>query len=212
MNNVSLLKNRFLNHATDGLLCGEATAEHWALISSKYSEESRHYHNLDHLTTLFDSFDQHYEALADPVVVAWAIWYHDIVYNARRSDNEEQSAILAGEHLTQTALTSLQQINCLSYIRATAKHLDADADKESDLAYFLDFDLAVLAWPTEKYQQYAAAIRKEYRHVPGFLYRRGRKKVLRYFLAAPMLFRTVVFQTQFEEMARANLRWELSTI
>jgi predicted metal-dependent HD superfamily phosphohydrolase len=212
MKDVTLLKNRFFKHAADVLLTEEAAAEYWQLIHNKYSEKSRHYHNLEHLRALFASFDQHHGALTDPTVVAWAIWYHDVIYNARRRDNEEQSAILASKYLAETGLSPLQQTNCLAYIRATGKHLDVDTEPESDLAYFLDFDLAVLAWSPAKYQEYAAAIRKEYRHVPGFLYRRGRRKILRYFLAAPVLFRTAVFQADFEEGARANLEWELGML
>lgn len=210
--NVFTLKDRFFEHAATAQLAGERIAEFWQLIHDKYTEKGRYYHKLDHISALFNSFDQYKDRLTDPLVVSYAIWYHDIIYNARRNDNEEQSALLAAKCLSQLNLSEQQQVDCLAYIRATAKHLDVAADKDSDLAYFLDFDLAVLAWELTEYQQYAADIRKEYGHVPGFLYRRGRRKVLRYFLDAPFLFRTTVFRGKCEEMAKNNLRWELASL
>ena len=101
-------------------------------------------------------------------------------------------------------------IKVADFIRATAQHLSVAAT--DDLAFFLDFDLAILGAAPEVYTNYAAAVREEYQHVPGFLYRRGRKKVLRYFLEAPRLYRTEALYDLLEEKARENLRLELSLL
>ncbi|MEL7220930.1 MAG: hypothetical protein AAGJ93_06395 [Bacteroidota bacterium] len=184
----------------------------WQQIGNKYGEANRHYHNLDHLSALFASFDQYKTELAEPLVVACAIWYHDIVYNAKRNDNEAQSALVAAQNIAHFGLSEEQQQRCLHYICATAQHLEVKVGAQADLAYFLDFDLAVLAWPRAQYKAYAEAIRKEYRHVPSFFYRRGRRKVLKYFLEVPRLFRTAEFQEKFEAAAKLNLHWELETL
>lgn len=206
------LRERFGQHLADTDLSKEEIAKYWQQLTTNYGEANRYYHNLEHLSVLFTSFDEYHVKLKDPLVVAHAIWYHDIIYSARRGDNEEKSALVAAENIAKFGLSIKQQENCLHYIRATAQHLDVKVDAQEDLAYFLDFDLAVLAWPQSKYQVYAQAIRKEYRHVPGFLYRRGRRKVLRYFLEVPTLFRTAEFQEKHETAAKLNLKWELGTL
>ncbi|MGH1437148.1 MAG: HD domain-containing protein [Lewinella sp.] len=179
----------------------------WNEIVQHYGKPKRAYHNLDHLTVLFHWADRYQALLADPEIVYWAIWYHDIIYQARRRDNEEQSALLAENRLTEIGLTPAKITEVAAYIRATSQHLNVEAT--GDLAFFLDFDLAILGAPAQEYKQYAAAVRQEYQHVPGFLYRRGRKKVLRYFLDAPRLYRTEVMYELLEKPAKENLRQEL---
>jgi predicted metal-dependent HD superfamily phosphohydrolase len=176
-------------------------------LSTFYVAENRHYHNLQHLEALFGWFDQYVDQLEDSETISWAIWYHDIIYNARRRDNEEQSALLAEQRLLNFGVPTKQTKLVVKYIRATAQHLEVEAT--GDLAYFLDFDLAILGSDRADYETYAAAVRKEYAHVPGFLYRRGRKKVLRYFLASERLYRTEELYNLREDRARKNLAWEL---
>ena len=180
----------------------------WDELHGYYSEGNRAYHNLQHLRNLFALYDEYQDQLNEPAIVAWAIWYHDIIYNAKRKDNELRSAELAQRRLRQLHMPKEQIKQVVSYIEATAQHLSVEAI--NDLAYFLDFDLAILGSDRETYSTYAKSIRQEYRHVPGFLYRRGRRKVLRYFAAAPKLFRTKEFQMYFEAKAKSNISWELA--
>ena len=188
----------------------EQVARCWEEIDQHYGNPKRAYHNLGHLTALFQRADEFETMLTDPETVYWAIWYHDIIYQARRRDNEEQSAILAEKRLAEIGLPTEKITKVANYIRATAQHLSVEA--KDDLAFFLDFDLAILGASPEVYANYAAAVREEYQHVPGFLYRSGRKKVLRYFLEAPRLYRTEALYNLLEEQARENLRMELSLL
>ncbi len=181
----------------------------WDELRGYYSEDKRAYHNLQHLENLFTLFDEYQDQLNDPTVVVWAIWYHDIIYNAKRKNNELRSAELAQQRLVQLEMPEEQIKQVVSYIEATAQHLSVEAT--GDLAYFLDFDLAILGSDRETYSTYAQAVRQEYRHVLGFLYRRGRRRVLRYFMEAPQLFRTPQLKARFEEVARKNMSWELKS-
>ena len=180
----------------------------WQRLKEAYGAEGRYYHNLEHLENLFKLFDEYQMQLQEPEVVHWAIWYHDIIYNAKRKDNELRSAQIARADLQQTSLAREKIDRIVHFIEATAQHLSVEAS--DDLAYFLDFDLAILGSDRATYEAYAKAVRQEYRHVPGFLYRRGRCKVLRYFTEAPQLFRTPELSTRFAEQAQANIAWELS--
>jgi predicted metal-dependent HD superfamily phosphohydrolase len=62
------------------------------------------------------------------------------------------------------------------------------------------------------YDDYAAAIRREYAHVPDDLFRKGRSDVLRRLLAVPRLYRTDRARDLWEERARANMEAELTRL
>jgi len=204
------LETRFAAAAEAVDLPFSSLQSYWAELVRHYGATNRHYHNLNHLHQLFQLCDEYNAKLEDATIVNWAIWYHDIIYNARRKDNEAQSAQLAKVRLEETTLSSGQVMQIVQFIEATAQHLSVLAS--GDLAYFLDFDLAILGAPAPEYRAYTDAIRKEYRHVPGFFYRRGRRKVIQYFSQAKQLYRTPELRQRFESQARANLHWELQKL
>jgi predicted metal-dependent HD superfamily phosphohydrolase len=48
---------------------------------------TRHYHNLEHLMSVFDFVSFCTKAgvvLQDPAAIDWAVWFHDIIYDPRR--------------------------------------------------------------------------------------------------------------------------------
>jgi len=57
-------------------------------IEKKYTGRSRHYHNLQHIAALLQLCEQYSHRLTDKDVVALAVFYHDIIYNVLRKDNE----------------------------------------------------------------------------------------------------------------------------
>ena len=60
------------------------------------------------------------------------------------------------------------------------------------------------------YDEYAAAVRREYHHVPDPLYRAGRIRVLDHLLALPELYRVVPARSEWTALAHANLTRERS--
>ena len=61
-----------------------------ARLAAAYDAPARHYHNLQHIENLLGRVEVH--SLHDPVVVGLAVWFHDVVYDPLRPDNEAQSA------------------------------------------------------------------------------------------------------------------------
>jgi predicted metal-dependent HD superfamily phosphohydrolase len=79
-------------------------------------------------------------------------------------------------------------------------------------ALLADADLAVLAAGRGDYDRYAAAVRREYAHVPEDAFRTGRAAVLESLLALPALYRIVPPRSEWEVRARANLKRELEAL
>ena len=192
------------------LLTEAARAE----LVTAYTGPTRHYHNMHHIETLLALAQQHAGAISDPAAVEAAIWFHDAVYDARRSDNEEQSALLAIRYLAGS-IPPARLDTIATMIRATARHqvpngLDASAAR--DCALMLDMDLAILGSPPEVFSAYEQGVRREYGWVPSLLWRPGRRKVLQSFLDRPSIYVSPQFQAGHEASARRNLHHALAAL
>ena len=184
----------------------------WQDIAVRYNETQRAYHTLDHLKQLFGQFEQIKPCLHEPHLIALALYYHDVIYDPRRSDNELKSAKYAIETL-RCYLSEDQCQSIYALIMMTATHqIDTLAyeDKISDAAYLLDMDLSILGAPWSEYDQYAQAVRQEYVHVAKENYRVGRIAVLEKLLAHPVLYLTAYYHNHFEVQARDNIKREIS--
>ena len=186
----------------------------WQDIATRYSEPQRAYHTLDHLKQLFGQFEQIKPCLHEPHLIALALYYHDVIYDPRRSDNELKSA----EYAIETLRCYLSEDQCQSIyalIMMTATHqIDtlAHEDKISDADYLLDMDLSILGVSWSEYEQYAKDIRQEYAHVSNADYCVGRVKVLEGLLAHPRLYLTDDYYSRLEQQARENIEREITLL
>lgn len=179
-------------------------------ILSAYSEPHRRYHGLSHLIYIFDRLDELHDSLAEPARVWMAAWYHDILYDTHRKDNEARSADRASMELPGlgAAPDLVGRVDAL--IRATASHQDGGQDEDD--ALFLDVDYSILGAPSEVYDRYAKGVREEYGWAPGLLYRQGRRAFLKDAQAADRTFLTDRFETELGDKARANMRREFAAL
>lgn len=182
----------------------------FASLSQKYSEPHRAYHNHSHIQALLRQAESFRHKIQDHDSVAFAIWFHDAIYNTKKGDNEEKSAELAQEMLGKLCVPSETISVVKQMILATKTH--HLLDDSADLKLFLDFDLSILGVEENVYQEYSRAIRKEYSWVPYFLYRKGRKKVLENFLKRDRLYFTDSMKALSETQARRNIENELSQL
>jgi predicted metal-dependent HD superfamily phosphohydrolase len=176
-----------------------------------YSESNRHYHTTEHIASLLRQLHNLGQAVVDRDTVILAILFHDVIYDPRRSDNEEKSAALARTRLALMGLPDELATKVEHWIHAT-KHAADFKTCDRDLLVLLDLDLSTLAAAHAEYRIYADAIRREYRHVPDELYRAGRRRVLEGFLARDRIYRTDELHALWEEPARANIAGEMADL
>jgi len=79
---------------------GELRMNREQLIAA-YTAPGRHYHNLAHIEDCLDALARVDLSSLEREILSEAIWWHDVVYDATRPDNEELSAQLAEQHVRE---------------------------------------------------------------------------------------------------------------
>jgi predicted metal-dependent HD superfamily phosphohydrolase len=181
----------------------------WAAVVAAWGEPHRRYHDLGHLAAVLGLVGELAAAAVDPDAVRLAAWYHDVVYDPRRGDNEGVSAERARAGLR--GLVPPEQVEeVVRLVLLTAGHDPAPDDANG--AVLCDADLAVLAAPPGAYAAYASAVREEYGHLSDAEFTAGRTAVLEHLLALPALYRLPAVAAEWTPRARANLAAELSLL
>ena len=180
-------------------------------LMARYSEPHRRYHTMVHIEDCLaqvaasTDMDENQRALMDA-----AIWFHDAIYDATRSDNEAESAKLAADRLAVEGAPQAFIDEVVRLILLTAGH-SVQADDALG-ARLVSIDLSILGADRDRYDAYAAAIREEYAHVPEPLYRAGRAAILGRFLESEALFADPVWAGRYETQARSNLAREIAAL
>lgn len=195
---------------------GESLLQAW-------EQPHRAYHHSGHLSQMLTDLDRlyaHRTQGSTPLALILAAWFHDVVYEGAPGEDERRSEQLANTSLeplvTAGLLTGheLQMVRLL--VRATATHeLPESADlpagyEVTDIEFFLDADMAILAADSARYRRYLHGVRSEYSHFDDEAFRIGRTTFLRSILGRERIFLSEEALTLWEEPAQANLRAELS--
>lgn len=179
-------------------------------LVAAYADPRRGYHDSRHLAEVLGRLEELATAGmpydATPVVLA--AWFHDAVYDGER-DAEERSATWAEDALAGLVAADVVT-EVARLVRMTETHLPADGDANG--CALSDADLAILATPVDRYDQYRAAVRQEYAHLPDEVFLPGRAAVLRSLADKPHLFHTAYAQEHWETPARRNLERELASL
>lgn len=189
-----------------GATSAERVAAVFDHLCTSYGEPHRRYHTLAHIDALFTLIETEAAAVSDPLPIAFAVWFHDVIYDTRRQDNEALSAGRAERHLTVLGAPPDVIARTAALILATRDHRAGAPDADGRL--FLDADLAIIGAPAAAYDRYAREVRAEYDWLDDAAWRAGRGAFLDTLARAPRLFHTDAFETRFGEAARANLARE----
>ncbi|MFL5493225.1 MAG: N-methyl-D-aspartate receptor NMDAR2C subunit [Gemmatimonadales bacterium] len=181
----------------------------FAELDAAYREPARVYHTTEHLADCLARLDEFPEPEAERDLVEAAIWFHDAVYDPRRSDNESRSAEWAARAFAETGVAG----NLVERIRRLVlltRHLGPAPDPAGQL--LCDIDLSILGREPAEFERFERAIRAEYAWVPEPEYRTGRARILRGFLQREPLYQTVPFRLRYEDAARRNLAGALARL
>ncbi|TAD86441.1 MAG: hypothetical protein EAY75_08350 [Bacteroidetes bacterium] len=198
---IALLKNYTDNHVLINKL--------WHEVEKNYSHKTRQYHTLTHLDNVLTQLVDVKHDIQNWESILFSLFYHDIIYNPLKSDNEAKSAAMAEIRMRETSVPNATIELCKEQILATKSHITSTA---GDTNFFTDADLSILGNSWAAYSLYCKHIRKEYSIYPDFVYKPGRKKVLAHFLMMERLFKTDYFYAKFEIQARQNIQRELALL
>jgi predicted metal-dependent HD superfamily phosphohydrolase len=187
---------------------GARLAPDFTEIVARYSEPHRAYHTLEHLLECLAWLAVSRDFAERAYEVELALFYHDVVYDPWRTDNENRSAKLFRFHARASHLPEAQTARIASLIEGTATH----GASHGDGALLNDIDLAVLGASPHGYARYECQIRREYEHVEEPMFRAGRERILRAFLEWPSIYSTPFFGQRLETQARTNLSRSLAAL
>ena len=195
----------FCNNSGPAFLVGAAGVGGalFARLMAAHAEPQRHYHTQQHLGECLSAFDGACALAEHPAEVEIALWFHDAVYDVKGHDNEQCSADWARDALRDAGVDtgSAQRVHDL--VMAT-RHTAVPSAQDERL--LVDIDLSILGAERARFDEYEQQIRREYAYVPGFLFRRKRREILKGFLDRPAIYSTPHFHDRLEARARDNLR------
>jgi predicted metal-dependent HD superfamily phosphohydrolase len=209
-NEIAFLKDQWDDLLSFYTSDNDIKVSSFQIIKDKYSEKSRFYHNLSHVKTLLDLLESLDNKAQNRNAIRFSIWFHDVVYDTKANNNEEESAKLASQLMSKlhVDVETIEVVNSL--ILSTKDHSGNSLSEDNKL--FLDMDLAILGMREEIYTKYSRAIREEYFWVPELIYRRERRKILKSFIAREAIYFTDEMKKRFEEQARKNINGEINSL
>lgn len=177
-------------------------------LLDRWSEDHRRYHGCTHLLAVLEALDLLTDPADPPRIVLLAAWFHDAVYRGVAGQDEEESARLAEERLTDAGLPASDVEEVARLVRLTSDHRAEPGD--DDGALLCDADLSVLGGEPEPYARYVAAVREDYAHIGDADFAAGRAAVVRHLLELDPLFHSDRARELWLDAAHRNLQGELA--
>jgi predicted metal-dependent HD superfamily phosphohydrolase len=173
----------------------------WRRLERRYAEPHRHYHDKHHLAHCLEQLDMAAAQIHQPDAVEMAIWFHDVVNEPGRTDNEPLSAELfrkvAGGLMDRAFIAAVEDLILITTHTREPRDLDHQ--------FICDIDLASFGCPWECFLADSVAVKAEFRG-PDEAYYRSKRIFLEALLERPRIFRTEFFNQRYEQQARDNIR------
>lgn len=177
-----------------------------ASLQSAYADPTRAYHDATHLVEVFERLvDLAPTVPFDRGAVSLAAWFHDAVYRGQPGDEE-----LAAQWAAEALVGHPARDEVVRLVRMTATHDPDEGDLNA--CALSDADLAILAAPRPRYEEYVDQVRREYAHVDDQEFAEGRARLLRGLLDKPALFHCPQARQSWENAARENVSRELDDL
>jgi len=173
-----------------------------AKLDSMYNKGDRFYHNLNHIAHGYTELDKVRDLIErkDEMNIAW--YFHDSIYDTKKSGNEEKCGELEVEMLRDSGAPEEIGERGNGLILVTKHNV---VPEDGDQRIFVDVDLAILGQPVFVFDEYEVNIRKEYSWVSDEDFNKGRGDILKGFLGRDFIYLTEYFRDMYEKNARVNL-------
>jgi predicted metal-dependent HD superfamily phosphohydrolase len=204
MTQVFLAERWTQAHADLGVTPDAQTLEE---VLANWSSEGRHYHALSHLRHGLAALDRY----GPDAALARLVWFfHDVIYEPSRTDNEEKSADWFEAYAHALGLDADILRRGRDLILFTRDHQGARSD-DPLWPLLNDADLAIFAAPRPAYDAYAENVWREYASaVPRPAFVAGRTAFLTAFKSRP-IFLTEEMKPM-APVAIANIETELERL
>jgi predicted metal-dependent HD superfamily phosphohydrolase len=173
----------------------------YADLARRYAEPHRRYHTFAHINHCLGQLDLASGLMDNGDAVEMGLWFHDVIYNPRASDNELKSAQLF-TGFANPSMDGAFSRSVYDLIMVTAHPEDP---KCRDEEFMVDIDLSSFALPWQEFKRDSAAVRSEYAYLPDDRFFAGQIRFLRELLARPTFFFTAFFRDRYEASARKNI-------
>lgn len=183
-------------------------------LRRQYAEKQRYYHRWSHIENCFKVLNGKYTSDPNLPLVKMALFFHDVVYDPARKDNEDRSC----EQFTKFALARIdlgsqkqrfmlfQVVNLIEITRA--HKLDDNASRAQQIMN--DVDMSILGADLGTYMAYAENVWNEYKGHGREAYTAGRIAFLRT-IDPSTAFYTPEMKV-LESRVRENVEAEISTL
>lgn len=178
------------------------------LLKKRYSR-NRHYHDIAHLSFMYNECLKFYGYVTQSMILK--IVYHDAVYNSKRKDNEQRSVELFKDHYLNSCETDAEydyrfMNDVCKFIWSTEDHVlymnnNIMSHEAVENQLLRDIDLAAMA-DRDSFIRNGELIRKEYKHLSGVEFNKGRKLFFEKLLSAPKIFGIL---RDLEDSTRENI-------
>lgn len=184
----------------------DAAGVYYDLIT-RYQERHRSYHGVAHLRRVLEVFDLVRSHADEPDLIEFALWFHDVVYDTTRGDNEERSADLAVEAAQKAGLAP-QQAGRIRLLAEVTRH--DRTDLAGDEALIADIDLEILSADEKTYLgSYEWLLHEEWPHIDAETFNDGRIDFLQSLQQRERIYQSAAF-TDREDTVRRNLARAIS--
>ncbi len=167
-----------------------------------YHEPQRHYHTLVHVEQCLGMFEQCKSMASNPDALELAVWFHDVIFEAGKPNNEKRSAEL---YLQLSQGVHSEQTRGLVDRLIMATLHDGSSLEDDDAIYMVDIDLSSFGLSWEAFLQDSQNLRRESAELSDAEYYRKKANFQNCLLAKDRFYLSDFFAERLETQARANL-------
>ncbi len=186
----------------------DGAAVHQRLLDG-YREPQRYYHTPEHIEHCLSWFDQCRSLVGNPDALELAIWFHDVIYEPGKPDNEARSAALyrqLSDGVHAKATRGLVDRLIMATLHLGSELEDGDAD------YMVDIDLASFGLPWEEFLRDSENLRREATHLDESQFHQRARAFHQTLRARERFFHTDFFAERLETRAHENIERYLALI